>query len=146
MKDSLHSAMFPKSFSVRLTQEYVEHGPLLPESVVVQCLPTDHARDIFVGCIRGLHHLHQHGVVHGDIKPQNLLVGQGGIVKISDFGAAVMLQHEVRCAPGGIGCRFGPSLGFGSVVGSGFCSNFRLRCMIKSRLQFRFRRWFRFRL
>lgn len=46
--------------------------------------------------MRGLHHLHQHGVVHGDIKPQNLLIAKDGAVKISDFGAAVMLQYKVR--------------------------------------------------
>lgn len=77
-------------------QEYVEDGPLLAEGVVVQPLPTEVARKKFVGCVRGLHHLHQHGVVHGDIKPQNLLVAKDGTVKIADFGAAVVLQHEVR--------------------------------------------------
>lgn len=85
--------------SVRTTQEYVEHGPLLPEGFLVRPLPADEARYIFVGCMRGLHHLHQYGVVHGDIKPQNLLVAKDGTVKISDFGAAVMLQHKVRAKP-----------------------------------------------
>lgn len=68
-------------------------GPLLPEGVVVAPLGTEEAREKFVGCIRGLHYLHQHGVVHGDIKPQNLLVAVDGTVKIADFGAAVMLQQ-----------------------------------------------------
>lgn len=63
---------------------------------MVKPLPTEEARVKFVGCIRGLYYLHQHGVIHGDIKPQNILVAKNGTIKISDFGAAVMLQHEVR--------------------------------------------------
>lgn len=70
-------------------------GPLLPEGVAVEPLTTEDARQKFIDCVRGLHHLHQHGVVHGDIKPQNLLVAKDGTVKIADFGAAVVLQHEV---------------------------------------------------
>ncbi|CAM9645159.1 unnamed protein product, partial [Ectocarpus sp. 13 AM-2016] len=84
----------PKAQQLYMIQEYVADGPLLPEGVVVSPMDTEEARDKFVGCIRGLHHLHQHGVVHGDIKPQNLLVAKDGTVKIADFGAAVMLQSQ----------------------------------------------------
>lgn len=34
----------------------------------------------------GLHAMHQAGYVHSDIKPTNIMVGQGGVVKIIDFG------------------------------------------------------------
>lgn len=73
----------------------MEGGPLLPEGYQVQPLSSEEAREKFVDCLRGLHYLHQHGVVHGDIKPQNLLMSKTGTIKIADFGAAVMLQHEV---------------------------------------------------
>lgn len=76
-------------------KEYVEDGPLLPEGVVVPPMCTEEAREKFIDCIRGLHHLHLNGVVHGDIKPQNLLVAKNRKVKIADFGAAVMLQNQV---------------------------------------------------
>lgn len=64
---------------------------------MVKPLLNGEAREKFVCCVRGLHYLHQHGVVHGDIKPQNLLVARDGTVKIADFGAAVVLQHQVAC-------------------------------------------------
>jgi serine/threonine protein kinase len=36
----------------------------------------------------GLEHLHQHGLVHRDIKPHNLLIGRDGVVKVADLGLA----------------------------------------------------------
>eukprot|EP00903_Cladosiphon_okamuranus_P009035 g8638.t3 len=84
----------PKAQQLYMIQEYVEDGPLLPEGVVVPPMRTEEAREKFMGCIRGLHHLHLNGVVHGDIKPANLLVAKDGKVKIADFGAAVMLQNQ----------------------------------------------------
>ena len=36
----------------------------------------------------GLAHAHAHGVVHGDVKPENLLSTEEGRLKITDFGVA----------------------------------------------------------
>src|SRR6185369_5124429 len=37
---------------------------------------------------RALHYVHQRGILHGDIKPANLIVTPQGIPKIMDFGVA----------------------------------------------------------
>lgn len=34
----------------------------------------------------GLNYLHQKRVAHCDIKPENIFLSQGGIVKLGDFG------------------------------------------------------------
>jgi tetratricopeptide (TPR) repeat protein/predicted Ser/Thr protein kinase len=36
----------------------------------------------------GLHHAHEQGIIHRDIKPQNIILEAGGAPKIADFGLA----------------------------------------------------------
>jgi eukaryotic-like serine/threonine-protein kinase len=54
------------------------HGPLDPSAVVAV------AREVALG----LDHAHERGVVHRDIKLENVLVSRDGQPKISDFGIA----------------------------------------------------------
>ncbi|XP_055487662.1 LOW QUALITY PROTEIN: serine/threonine-protein kinase 36-like, partial [Leucoraja erinacea] len=38
--------------------------------------------------VSALHYLHSHRVLHRDLKPQNVLIGKGGVLKLCDFGFA----------------------------------------------------------
>ncbi|HMF75464.1 MAG TPA: protein kinase [Bryobacteraceae bacterium] len=43
---------------------------------------------IAAGICNALEYIHTHGVVHRDMKPENIMVGPGDSVKLIDFGIA----------------------------------------------------------
>ena len=43
--------------------------------------------------MRGLSHAHSHGIIHRDIKPQNIMVLRDGSVKVADFGIACLANQ-----------------------------------------------------
>lgn len=47
----------------------------------------------FRDIVAGLAYLHAEGVIHRDIKPQNILLTADGTAKIADFGAAVFMDE-----------------------------------------------------
>ena len=46
----------------------------------------DRINDIFIQIINGFKYLEENGILHRDIRPENILVTETGIVKIIDFG------------------------------------------------------------
>lgn len=48
--------------------------------------------------MQGLDYLHANYVIHGDLKPDNLLIGADGRVKISDFGSSFVLPEAAAAA------------------------------------------------
>lgn len=51
-------------------------------------LPEDQVRCIAAQLVSALYYLHAHRILHRDMKPQNILLGKGGVVKLCDFGFA----------------------------------------------------------
>jgi serine/threonine-protein kinase len=51
-----------------------------------QDLTTFQAVDLIITVCNGLEYIHQHGIVHADMKPENILISSTGVVKIADFG------------------------------------------------------------
>lgn len=54
----------------------------------------DHLRLVLVESLQALHFLHVNGIIHGDVKPSNLLVDAQNRVKLGDFGLARRASSE----------------------------------------------------
>jgi [calcium/calmodulin-dependent protein kinase] kinase len=66
-------------------------------------LGEDTSRKYLRDIISGLMYLHAHNIIHGDIKPDNLLVTSAGNVKIGDFSVSQIFEEDddmLRRSPG----------------------------------------------
>jgi eukaryotic-like serine/threonine-protein kinase len=70
-----------------LVMEYV-HGVPVDRWCAEQRLTVPQRLALFVTVCRTVHFAHQNMVVHGDLKPPNILVDRAGSVKLLDFGIA----------------------------------------------------------
>ena len=52
------------------------------------------AAQITIRILSALQHAHQNGIIHRDIKPQNILVHEDGHIKVADFGIARMANSS----------------------------------------------------
>ncbi|OYW13341.1 MAG: serine/threonine protein kinase, partial [Planctomycetales bacterium 12-60-4] len=71
-----------------LVMEYIEGKNLGKVTTEKGPLPFAEAADIIRQAADGLHHAHQCGLVHRDIKPDNLLIDGDGKVHLADLGLA----------------------------------------------------------
>lgn len=50
-----------------------------------------------MGCLLvALEHLHQHGVLHRDVKPENLVIDSKGYMRITDMGISKSINSKVE--------------------------------------------------
>ena len=54
-------------------------------------LPVKDAAEIVTGVAEGLAYAHEQGIIHRDIKPQNILIDRQGVPKISDWGMSRLI-------------------------------------------------------
>lgn len=93
--------MFYGITSLFLAYEYVDielskilYSPLnLNESII---------KNFMYQMLSGLATLHKNGVLHRDLKPQNLLINSNGILKIADFGFARFIASPEEEMTGGV--------------------------------------------
>lgn len=79
-----------------MVMEYCEAGPLIDQhgkfSHCQEDMPEIIVQHFFKQISSAIEYLHTRGVVHGDIKPENMLLSGDGSLKISDFGQSQILS------------------------------------------------------
>jgi serine/threonine protein kinase len=66
--------------------EYLNGGDLYSLLRNLGCLEEDIVRVYIAEVVLALEYLHSEGVVHRDLKPDNLLIAHDGHIKLTDFG------------------------------------------------------------
>ncbi|KZV17816.1 hypothetical protein F511_01625 [Dorcoceras hygrometricum] len=69
-----------------LVMEYLNGGDLFSLLKNLGCLGEDMARIYIAEVVLALEYLHSLNVIHRDLKPDNLLIGPDGHIKLTDFG------------------------------------------------------------
>lgn len=79
-----------------IVMEYIE-GINLKEFIESQgSLRWKDAVHFVIQILKGLQHAHDKGIVHRDVKPQNIMVLNDGTIKVTDFGIARFARSEQR--------------------------------------------------
>lgn len=83
-----------------MVMEYVAGTDLRDILVGKGPLDPRHATEIAISICDALGAAHRTGLVHRDVKPENVLIARDGTVKVADFGIAAVVDSE-RTVPGG---------------------------------------------
>ncbi|MBL8693100.1 MAG: serine/threonine protein kinase [Planctomycetes bacterium] len=81
-----------------LSMELVKGKTLLEHLHAKQSFDEDTALAAVLAAARGLDYLRSRGIVHRDIKPGNLMIGEGGVVKLIDLGFAQSSAAETAAS------------------------------------------------
>ena len=94
---SLHEVIHVKdSGVVYIIEDYADCGNLASLVKSGVDFNPDQIRYIFKQVVEGVCYLHENGIVHQDLKPQNILLKHNGNVLISDFGIGHSFQSSAR--------------------------------------------------
>ena len=79
-----------------IVMEYID-GMTLKEYIEMQVgLSWKEVLHFTTQILRALQHAHENGIVHRDIKPQNIMLLQNGTIKVTDFGIARFSDKNTR--------------------------------------------------
>lgn len=76
-----------------LVMDYAEGGSVIDWVAKHGKMPPRLATRVAIELCEGIRYAHDMGVIHRDVKPQNLLVDRNGVCKVTDFGIAQVNQE-----------------------------------------------------
>ncbi|CAI4060888.1 hypothetical protein SKDZ_06G0320 [Saccharomyces kudriavzevii ZP591] len=90
-------ASFQNKDNLFLVMEYLPGGDLATLIKMMGYLPDQWAKQYLTEIVVGVDDMHQNGIIHHDLKPENLLIDNAGHVKLTDFGlsrAGLIRRHK----------------------------------------------------
>jgi serine/threonine protein kinase len=79
--------------SCYFSMQFIEGGQL-DEVVKQSSMSIRQAAELIAKVARTVHYAHEHGILHRDIKPGNILLDQSGEPHLTDFGLARLIESE----------------------------------------------------
>jgi len=86
--------VFENKDKIILVQEFADGGELYDHISAKGRLTEKEARLLFRQIVSAVHYLHENGVVHRDLKLENILLDRHGMIKLADFGLSNTWQHN----------------------------------------------------
>jgi carbon catabolite-derepressing protein kinase len=94
-KDKSWQSNLVFSFSHSFSIEFIPGGELFEYCASKGILHEEEARDLFRQLIQGVHWLHRSGVTHRDLKLENCMLTNDGVLKIIDLGLGTFYRHDL---------------------------------------------------
>jgi serine/threonine protein kinase len=86
-----------------LVMEYVEGESLGDRIHRLKILPEDEAVEIITQVASALDYVHRLGIIHRDVKPDNILLSTGGVAKLTDLGLMKDTAADLNITRAGLG-------------------------------------------
>jgi serum/glucocorticoid-regulated kinase 2 len=86
--------VFQSDLRLYFVMQFVEGGELYKHFLSNKRFPEEIVKFYAVQIVLSIGHLHTQGIIHRDLKLENILIDKGGYLKIIDFGLAKILKED----------------------------------------------------